>query len=317
MTRVQATAIALVCACVAAVSGCGGEARAPQATPAPADFPAVDGRTLQEMADLAKGQLNIAWGASVFNPGIARLPFGLFTDSQEKVDRPSAVYVAKRGGDRANGPYPATLNSLTVSAPFRSQSVIESDPQSVFVAQVPFKSVGGYQVLILTKKGKGWNAGVAAIPVKANRDVPAVGDMSPRVSTPVAAPGSRGLSAIDTRRPYDEMHSVNFKDVVGRKPVALLFATPQLCSSRLCGPVTDIAAELQSKYGDRMTFIHNEVFIDNEPKKSYRPQLRAFGLETEPWLFVVNDSGRVAARLEGAFGFDEFERAVKAGLGER
>lgn len=313
----RAAALALACACVPAVAGCGSEARAPQSTPASTEFPAVEGRSLQEMADLAKGQLNIAWGASVFNPGTARLPFGLFNDSQEKVDRPSAVYVARRGKDEARGPYPATLNSLSVSAPFRSQSVVESDPQSVFVAQVPFDSTGGYQVLILTKNGKGWNAGVAAIPVKANRDVPAVGDVAPRVSTPVAAPGSRGLSAIDTRRPHDEMHSVNFKDVVGRKPVALLFATPQLCSSRLCGPVTDIAAELQSKYGDKMTFIHNEVFIDNEPKKSYRPQLRAFGLKTEPWLFVMDDSGRVAARLEGAIGFDEFEKAVKTGLGQQ
>jgi hypothetical protein len=274
----------------------------------------VEGRTLQQMADIARGQLNVSWGASVFTPGTARLPFGLFDDAREMIDRPSAVYVARRGEDRARGPYPATLNSLTVSAPFRSQSVADSDPKSIFVARVPFESTGGYQVLILTRNGEGWNAGVTAIPVKRNRKIPAVGDPAPRVSTPVAAPGSRSLSAVDTRRPYDEMHSVDFKDVVGRKPVAIVFATPQLCSSRLCGPVTDIAAELQSKYGDRMTFIHNEVFVDNDAKKTYRPQLKAFGLLTEPWLFVMDSSGRVAARLEGAFGFDEFEAAVKEGL---
>lgn len=303
-----------LCACAFAAVGCGGETRSPQETPDTTGFPAVEGRTLQQMADIARGQLNVAWGASVFTPGTARLPFGLFDDSQEKIDRPSAVYIARRGEDRANGPFPATLNSLAVSAPFRSQSVADSDPKSVFVARVPFESTGGYQVLILTKSNKGWNAGVSAIPVKRNRKIPAVGDPAPRISTPVAAPGSRTLSAIDTRRPYDEMHSVDFKDVVGRKPVALLFATPQLCSSRLCGPVTDIAAELQSKYGDRMTFIHNEVFVDNDAKKTYRPQLKAFGLLTEPWLFVMDRTGRVAARLEGAFGFDEFEAAIKEGL---
>ena len=37
------------------------------------------------------------------------------------------------------------------------------------------------------------------------------------------------------------MHAKSFADVVGRKPVALLFATPQLCQSRVCGPVVDVA----------------------------------------------------------------------------
>ena len=317
MTPNRLTSLLFVCACAVAGSGCGDEARSPQATPSKEVFPAVEGRTLQQMADIARGQLNIALGASVFTPGTARFPFGLFDDNQEIVVRPSAVYVARRGEDKAMGPYPATVNSLAVSAPFRSQSVAESDPKSVFVAQVPFESSGGYQVLILTKSSKGWNAGVTAIPVKRNRTIPAVGTSAPRISTPVAAPGSRTLAAIDTRRPYDEMHSVDFKDVVGRRPVALLFATPQLCSSRLCGPVTDVAAELQSKYGDEMTFIHNEVFVDNDASKTYRPQLKAFGLKTEPWLFVIDSSGRVAARLEGAFGYDEFEAAVKRGLEKR
>lgn len=317
MTPSRLAILLFGCCCAIVAAGCGGESRSPQETPDKTVFPAVKGRTLQQMADIAQGQLNVAWGASVFTPGTARLPFGLFDDSQEKIDRPSAVYVARRGEDTAMGPFPATVNSLAVSAPFRSQSVVDSDPKSVFVAQVPFDSAGGYQVLILTKSTKGWNAGVSAIPVKRNRKVPAVGDPAPRISTPVAAPGSRTLSAIDTRRPFDEMHSVDFRDVVGRRPVALLFATPQLCSSRLCGPVTDIAAELQSKFGDRMTFIHNEVFVDNDAKKTYRPQLKAFGLLTEPWLFVMDSSGRVAARLEGAFGFDEFEAAVNKGLDKK
>ncbi|MGH2959948.1 MAG: hypothetical protein ACRDKE_10100, partial [Solirubrobacterales bacterium] len=114
-----------LCACAFAAVGCGGETRSPQTTPDKTVFPAVDGRNLQQMADIARGQLNVAWGASVFTPGTARLPFGLFDDSQEKIDRPSAVYIARRGEDRANGPFPATLNSLAVSAPFRSQSVAD------------------------------------------------------------------------------------------------------------------------------------------------------------------------------------------------
>ena len=41
------------------------------------------------------------------------------------------------------------------------------------------------------------------------------------------------------------MHAVSFKDVLGKRPIALLFSTPQLCISKVCGPVTDIAVQLE------------------------------------------------------------------------
>lgn len=109
------------------------------------------------------------------------------------------------------------------------------------------------------------------------------------------------------------MHQANFSEVLGKRPVALLFATPQLCQSRV-GPVTDIELQLEAEYGDRMTFIHQEVYVDNDLNKGLRPQLRAFDLETEPWLFTFDERGRVAARLEGSFGIDAFRRAVVATL---
>ncbi len=67
-------------------------------------------------------------------------------------------------------------------------------------------------------------------------------------------------------------------------------------------------------YGKRVTFIHQEVYRDNEIKKGIRPPLKAFHLETEPWVFAVNRNGRVAARLEGAFGINAFRSSVEAAL---
>lgn len=110
------------------------------------------------------------------------------------------------------------------------------------------------------------------------------------------------------------MHEVDFAEVRGKRPVALLFATPQLCQSRVCGPVTDIAEKLKSEYGERVEFIHQEVYVDNDPAQGLREPLEAFGLQTEPWLFTIDARGRVAARLEGSFGVRQFEEAVRAAL---
>jgi hypothetical protein len=56
------------------------------------------------------------------------------------------------------------------------------------------------------------------------------------------------------------------------------------------------------------------VFVDNDPAKGYRKPLRDFHLQSEPWLFTIDSSGRVAARLEGAFGIETAKRAIQAAL---
>ena len=76
----------------------------------------------------------------------------------------------------------------------------------------------------------------------------------------------------------------------------------------------DIEARLKAEFGDRMTFIHQEVYKDNVVEKGLRQPLVDFGLQTEPWLFVIDKSGRVAARLEGSFGVRAFQSAIEAGL---
>jgi hypothetical protein len=54
--------------------------------------------------------------------------------------------------------------------------------------------------------------------------------------------------------------------------------------------------------------------VDNQPSKGLRPQLKAFHLETEPWLFTINRHGVIAARLEGSFGVNAFTHAIQAAL---
>ena len=110
------------------------------------------------------------------------------------------------------------------------------------------------------------------------------------------------------------MHSVSFNEVLGKRPIALLFSTPEFCISRVCGPVTDVAVELQHEFGNRITFIHQEVYADNQPSKGLRSQLTGVPPRTEPWLFTINRHGMIAARLEGAFGTTELRQALQAAL---
>jgi hypothetical protein len=62
-------------------------------------------------------------------------------------------------------------------------------------------------------------------------------------------------------------------------------------------------------------FIQMEVYRDNRIDKGIRPQMAAFHLRSEPWLFVFDRSGKVAARIEGAFSERELEQAISKATG--
>ncbi len=192
-----------------------------------------------------------------------------------------------------------------MKAQFQSRSV-SSDPEaakSLYVADLPFDEARAL------RRARAWCASTAAwwrpatpggpVTVLAKSRVPDVGDRAPKVNTPTKAQAGGDIESIDTRQPPSSMHEANFADVVGKKPVVLLFATPALCQSRVCGPVVDIAEQVKANRGDEAEFIHQEIFVDNEIDKGFRPQVLRWRLPTEPWVFTVDRNGRVAARHRG------------------
>jgi hypothetical protein len=332
-----ARAFAVLAAAALLAAGCGGsDSAAPKPPPGvskkdfaaelaaastatAADFPAVKGRTLQQVADTARAGNQIGFATSVLTPGENRLAFGVIDKANSFVYGKSAIYIARDPGRTALGPYPAPADSLLTKPAFRSQNAaVESSPiAQIYAAKVPFPQAGNWSALVVTKQGATLTGAAAQVEVtaKSKSKIPDVGDRPPRVSTDTVAGAAGNLAAIDTRRPFArELHTVDFKDVLGRKPVALLFATPQLCQSRVCGPVVDIALQMRQEYGDRMAFIHQEVYRDNQVNKGLRAPLQAFHLQTEPWLFTIGRDGRIAARLEGSFGVREFRQAIQAAL---
>lgn len=329
--------VAVAVAVALLLAGCGGsdadEPRVPQAASSAklraelkgatqsqaSDFPATHGRSLQQVADaldLTGPQVGLA--GSVFTVGDNRLAFGVIDPQSGFVYGKTAVYVADSPGAKARGPYPAPADLLVTDPAFRSQTAAGAEDvfAAIYETSVPLPRAGSTSVLVVTKIGDklaGAPAQIEVVPVAQDR-IPRPGEKPPAITTDTVESADGDIESIDTRVPPSDMHDANFADVIGKKPVALLFATPALCASRVCGPVVDIAAQLKSRYGDRVEFIHQEVYVDNDPNKGLREPLRRFNLKTEPWLFVFDRSGRVTARLEGSFGFDAFERALKSAL---
>ena len=328
MVRVRAfRGCAAACAvAVLAVAGCGGDegddgsrGGSESEVGAAQPFPDPRSQTLDELRrGLGPGPL-MASSVSVLEPGRNRFAFALFDRTRRQIaDTPAAVYVAPAGGAVVEGPYPARYRSLEVDEPHRSESV-EGDrdaAQSIYVADVPFKNEGDYDVLGVTRLDQRVVGGTPVrVRVARPQVPPAVGDPVPRVHTPTRK-DVVDLAEIDTREPPSSMHEHDLADVLGRRPVMLLFATPRLCRSRVCGPVIDVLEQVKADHPNDAAFIHMEIWNNNSRDGGQRPQVRAFGLPSEPWLFAIDARGRVAERIEGAFSADEAEAALRKATGE-
>jgi hypothetical protein len=228
---------------------------------------------------------------------------------------PTAIYLARSPNARAEGPFLAPADSVQVSPAYRSeQNAGPFGIKAIYETDVPLPKPGVYDVLALIRGRRGLIAASNEIAVASYSPIPNVGSRPPAIETDTLSSVHGNASLLTTRMPRENMHAVSFKAVLGKRPIALLVSTPALCTSRVCGPVTDIMVQLQHEYGSRIVFIHQEVFVNNNPERGLRPQLQAFHLETEPWLFTINRHGIIKARLDGGFGLNEARRALRAAL---
>ena len=317
VTLMVAAAVTLAVASCGGGGGSGdGMDATPPKVPSVTQFPKVKGRTMAELSANVPQGPQLAQSVALLLPGKNRFGFGLFDRSNKQItDAAGAVYIARNVNSRAYGPYVARWESLAVKGHYLSKTVA-TDPnaaKTLYVADVPFKKPGSYVVLGLFRlDNRLVGSGTKVRVVKAS-NVPKVGDMAPKIDTPTKDSVGGDLSKIDTRDPHDDMHDVNFADAYKKRPIVLLFATPALCTSRVCGPVVDIAEQVRhARPNDDVAWIHMEIYNNNQVNDGYRPQFLRYHLPAEPYLFTIDRHGRIAAILEGAYSASELEKAVDA-----
>ena len=314
-------AVAAALFALALVAGCGGSdnGTGSRSRPAPAasEFPSANGKTLREVLTSSGGTQGLVASpaAANFHLGTNRFPFGIFTTAHDPIiDAQVAVYAApgRSVNGQAIGPFPARIEDLTTKPAFRAKTTADdpSAAQVAYVADIPLNKPGPWAFAALIKNGSSYQYSLMPTPNPiGDYPMPQVGQPVPHIHTLTAGEVS-DISQIDTRVPPDDMHETDLADVLGKKPVVLLFATPALCQSRVCGPVVDVAEQVKRDYGDRVAFIHQEIYNNNQINDGLRPQVEAYHLPTEPWLFVIDRSGRISTAIEGPFSVAELNAAV-------
>ena len=142
-----------------------------------------------------------------------------------------------------------------------------------------------------------------------------VGDSAPPSRNPVIT-SSVAFEEITTHHPpIPEFYQLTIEDALKeKKPLVVVFSTPGFCVSRMCGPVTDVVAEVLSNHIESTNFIHVEPW-DLESARRGGPLIWSkvaseWKLPSEPWVFVIDTEGKIFARFEGTVSVDELEKAL-------
>ena len=193
----------------------------------------------------------------------------------------------------------------------------EGLPAGFYVAYPTLDKAGNWGVEIQTQLPGQVQPSISklALKVKEKSDVPNVGQ--PAIATKTATVNDTPLEQLSSgQNPNPAMYQLSLDAALtSGKPTALLFATPAFCSSATCGPSLAVMEGLQKTYGDKMNFIHVEVykypFSESAAKGELSAPMTAWGLRSEPWLFLIDAKGTIAARFEGGITKEEIGPALE------
>jgi hypothetical protein len=298
-----AGASALLAACGSG-SKSGGSSSATTAGP-----PSGQANSLQALAANLP-QLSLLNAQSGLPVGRSRFTFGLSTSDNRLVQGGTPkVWFAPDPTSKPLGPFEARFLQLNAYDQLKDKSP-RSELTGFYVAEVNLPKAGNWMSVAIIDAGGQRAAGQGAIPVNSKVVAP-VGSKAISGKTPVATKPA-DIAKICTREPPCPLHDISLDQALrSGKPTVINFATPLLCSSRMCGPVVDEQMLVLQKIGkEKANFIHLEIYPQRDTNRP-APLFVKWGFQSEPWLIVIDRDGVIRGRLgEGPVVASEIEAAL-------
>ncbi len=217
----------------------------------------------------------------------------------------------------------AAKDTVAFEAEARFLWAIEGE-RGLYAAEIEYPKAGRWGTRFTATLPDGTTQAVRAdYDVTESGKTPAIGAAAPSVGTPTLADVGDDVAKVSTdKSPERRFYETSVADALAdKKPFVLVFATPAFCQTAVCGPTLDVVKKVAADY-PTLTFINVEpykmVFADGrlQPELSADGQLQtapwtdAFGLPSEPWVFVVDGDGKVAAKFETILAPEEMKAAI-------
>lgn len=212
--------------------------------------------------------------------------------------------------------------SVEPSPPPASPEIVQSsETRGVYGAHTTFDRAGFWEVEATATLDGETRSGKGAFTVNPTHAVPAPGDAALATETLTLDSPDVPRPAIDSRAgsgeiPDPHLHRTTIAEsLAAQRPIVAVFATPVYCTSRFCGPITDMIDELAHEYADRADFVHVEIWRDFQERtvnKSAAEWVLRGDQLNEPWVFVIGADGKIAARFDNVATRGEIEPLLQA-----
>ncbi len=182
-----------------------------------------------------------------------------------------------------------------------------------------FDRPGVWEVQVtLTENGES-RVGSTFLQVNQDSSAPSVGDEAPLTVSKTASTVDEVRQISSAFNPDPRFYSLSLDQALTNgRPTVVLFSTPAFCVTQTCGPQLDTLGELMEEHGERVDFIHVEIFDniremldtgDSTIGEVAQP-VEDWSLITEPWTFFVDSQGVITSRFEQFTTLDELSEAA-------
>jgi hypothetical protein len=245
--------------------------------------------------------LSVAVASDDFPTGEPRVPFVLFRGSQPIADAQAVTMTA------------FDLSSGTAVPGWSGTATGYNDydiPYWVVYPALPHAGYWGLGVTVTLADGTQL-PGQFTVEALADPAAPVIGESVPASQnrTLKSEPDLKKLTS--DASPEPGLYQLTVAEAIASgRPTVVTFATPAFCQSRLCAPVVDSVKQVYQAHQDAVNFIHIEVYKSFDPLV-YADEMDQWHLSSEPWTFVLDREGKVAARLGGPVSPRELNEALK------
>jgi len=245
------------------------------------------------------GDVQLFAGSGDVRPGPNRFLMALLTKDGTPVSDASVKLDFRPLTGNTAGPIATTVQAQYLGKDSESA-------KSLYSARVTFPKPGNWEAdATVTKDGKSSQA-KAQFVVRQTTGVPNIGESIPASNSPTSPPTP--VEQLTSQRPVGDADFYKLsiaESLKTGKASMIIFATPAFCQTRTCGPQLEALQGLKQKYAAQVNFIHIEVYqrpdllLQGQGQPKLAETVTQWHLESEPWVFLVDKSGKVFDRFEG------------------
>ena len=246
---------------------------------------------------------NVVMPTNEYSLGFNRIIFSIINNEGSESEKSLKVSVENIKTSKSYGLDPVFYNWPNKSGGF-------------YVLNITFDNTGSYLINIkdLTDTGFIYRK---EINVNENELTPKLGEIIPALDNKIVT-GTQNISGItsDPEPDYDFYKFTLSEALNHNRLIIVFFLSPNFCKTATCFPQLDVLKKLKSKYHDKITFIHVEVYENphlvkgNLKNAKISPVLNEWNIKSEPYTFLIDKNNYLFRKFQGYVSYEEIENYI-------